>query len=214
MADIKLLLGNTNIDIEIGEPNYSFQYEKGLVISQNPEPGQYIFETSQIQLILSKGIPFKFNVIEEVDENYAKVSLTLDVINKNGVQNIEISEKINDNLNILYSDYHYAGDMIIKDFIINKKQNLLLKVMMKYWSKKTYLKMSSISNFEKDVLNNLIQKTKQNHSPNQFPNPNVGAVVIQNEQIISEGFHQVSGEDHAEVIALKKPEKKPGAQQY
>ncbi len=36
------------------------------------------------------------------------------------------------------------------------------------------------------------------------PNPLVGAVVVVNDQIISEGFHSVFGGPHAEVIALSK----------
>ncbi|MBV1951474.1 MAG: bifunctional diaminohydroxyphosphoribosylaminopyrimidine deaminase/5-amino-6-(5-phosphoribosylamino)uracil reductase RibD [Cycloclasticus sp.] len=35
------------------------------------------------------------------------------------------------------------------------------------------------------------------------PNPCVGCVIVQNEQIIAEGWHQYAGEGHAEVHALK-----------
>ncbi len=36
------------------------------------------------------------------------------------------------------------------------------------------------------------------------PNPLVGAVVVRDEKIVSEGWHHYCGGDHAEVIALKK----------
>lgn len=36
------------------------------------------------------------------------------------------------------------------------------------------------------------------------PNPAVGALIVKNGQIIAEGYHKRSGEDHAEVDALKK----------
>lgn len=36
------------------------------------------------------------------------------------------------------------------------------------------------------------------------PNPMVGAVVVEDGQVVAEGFHKKAGEDHAEVIALKK----------
>ncbi len=36
------------------------------------------------------------------------------------------------------------------------------------------------------------------------PNPLVGAVVVQDEKIVGEGWHRTCGGDHAEVIALKK----------
>lgn len=36
------------------------------------------------------------------------------------------------------------------------------------------------------------------------PNPLVGALVVQSDKVIGEGFHTGVGEDHAEIIALKK----------
>jgi diaminohydroxyphosphoribosylaminopyrimidine deaminase/5-amino-6-(5-phosphoribosylamino)uracil reductase len=36
------------------------------------------------------------------------------------------------------------------------------------------------------------------------PNPRVGAVVVLGGKVVGEGFHQRAGEDHAEVIALKR----------
>lgn len=35
------------------------------------------------------------------------------------------------------------------------------------------------------------------------PNPNVGCVIVKNDQIVGQGYHQKAGEAHAEVIALK-----------
>ena len=35
------------------------------------------------------------------------------------------------------------------------------------------------------------------------PNPSVGAIVVKDEKIVGKGFHEISGKDHAEVIALK-----------
>ena len=35
------------------------------------------------------------------------------------------------------------------------------------------------------------------------PNPSVGALVVKDGQIVGRGSHEISGEDHAEVIALK-----------
>ncbi len=36
------------------------------------------------------------------------------------------------------------------------------------------------------------------------PNPMVGAVLVKNGRVIAEGYHRRCGEDHAEIIALKK----------
>lgn len=36
------------------------------------------------------------------------------------------------------------------------------------------------------------------------PNPIVGAVIVKNNKIIAEGFHEKAGRDHAEIVALKK----------
>ncbi|MFH1652696.1 MAG: bifunctional diaminohydroxyphosphoribosylaminopyrimidine deaminase/5-amino-6-(5-phosphoribosylamino)uracil reductase RibD [Pseudomonadota bacterium] len=47
------------------------------------------------------------------------------------------------------------------------------------------------------------------------PNPPVGAVVVKNDEIISEGYHIKSGLDHAEVIAIREAkERAKGATLY
>ncbi len=35
-----------------------------------------------------------------------------------------------------------------------------------------------------------------------FPNPRVGAVIVENEEVIATGYHQKAGEGHAEINAL------------
>lgn len=47
------------------------------------------------------------------------------------------------------------------------------------------------------------------------PNPTVGCVVVRDEQIVGEGFHQYESRDHAEIVALKSAgEKARGATLY
>src|SRR3989338_2752423 len=47
------------------------------------------------------------------------------------------------------------------------------------------------------------------------PNPVVGALLVRDAQVVGQGFHQKSGEDHAEIIALKEAgEKSRGATLY
>ena len=36
-----------------------------------------------------------------------------------------------------------------------------------------------------------------------FPNPRVGAVLVMGGQVLGEGWHQVCGEAHAEVLAIE-----------
>ncbi len=43
------------------------------------------------------------------------------------------------------------------------------------------------------------------------PNPHVGAVVVKDNRIIGEGWHQVAGEPHAEVLAIADAKSKSGA---
>lgn len=48
------------------------------------------------------------------------------------------------------------------------------------------------------------------------PNPVVGAIIVEGDTIVAEGWHRASGEDHAEVDALKRLNRKPepGAELY
>ena len=43
------------------------------------------------------------------------------------------------------------------------------------------------------------------------PNPRVGAVLVKDDQIIGEGWHQVAGEAHAEAAAIRQAKEKSGA---
>ena len=43
----------------------------------------------------------------------------------------------------------------------------------------------------------------QNGAGNASPNPMVGAVVVYADKVIGEGYHQLYGEAHAEVNAIK-----------
>ena len=56
--------------------------------------------------------------------------------------------------------------------------------------------------FEEATLHALINQT-MTHRHQQYPNPCVGAMVILDNQTVSEGFHTQSGHPHAEVIALE-----------
>ena len=43
------------------------------------------------------------------------------------------------------------------------------------------------------------------------PNPHVGAVVVKDNRILGEGWHQIAGEPHAEVLAIRDAKDKGGA---
>lgn len=44
------------------------------------------------------------------------------------------------------------------------------------------------------------------------PNPMVGCLIVRDAEIVGEGFHQYDWKDHAEIVALKRPAKRPAAQ--
>src|SRR5574343_2092199 len=46
------------------------------------------------------------------------------------------------------------------------------------------------------------------------PNPNVGCVIVKNNQIVAEGWHKQAGQGHAEVEALKQTTDTEGATAY
>src|ERR1700733_13111414 len=41
------------------------------------------------------------------------------------------------------------------------------------------------------------------HGGDPSPNPHVGAVVAHEREIIGEGFHNMAGDEHAEIVAMK-----------
>lgn len=45
-------------------------------------------------------------------------------------------------------------------------------------------------------------------SYNPSPNPKVGAIIVKNEKVIGQGFHEKAGKSHAEIVALRKAGKK------
>ncbi|WP_343152551.1 bifunctional diaminohydroxyphosphoribosylaminopyrimidine deaminase/5-amino-6-(5-phosphoribosylamino)uracil reductase RibD [Buchnera aphidicola] len=48
-----------------------------------------------------------------------------------------------------------------------------------------------------------------------FPNPNVGCIIVKKSKIVGKGWHKKSGEEHAEIYALKQAKKKAkGATAY
>ena len=60
----------------------------------------------------------------------------------------------------------------------------------------------AITNQDKQFLKHAIELAKKGRYTCS-PNPMVGAVIIKNNKLIGEGFHQKTGEAHAEVTALK-----------
>ena len=46
------------------------------------------------------------------------------------------------------------------------------------------------------------------------PNPNVGCVIVRDQQVIAEGWHQCAGEAHAEIMALERAGNVTGATVY
>ncbi len=61
----------------------------------------------------------------------------------------------------------------------------------------------SITNQDKKYLNHAISLAEKGRYTCS-PNPMVGAVIVKDDKIIGEGFHKKTGENHAEVTALKK----------
>ena len=61
--------------------------------------------------------------------------------------------------------------------------------------------MADVSVFDTQMMSRAIQLARKGLYTTR-PNPCVGCVLVQNGQIIGEGYHQVAGQGHAEVNAL------------
>jgi len=61
---------------------------------------------------------------------------------------------------------------------------------------------SSVTSFDRMMMQRCIQLARRAEG-RTTPNPLVGAVIVQNEKIIGEGFHPAAGQPHAEVFALR-----------
>ncbi len=74
--------------------------------------------------------------------------------------------------------------------------------------------MSNFSLNDHQFMQRAISLAKRGHYTTS-PNPRVGCVIVQNGEIVGEGFHQKAGQGHAEVHALKQAgEKAKGATAY
>jgi diaminohydroxyphosphoribosylaminopyrimidine deaminase/5-amino-6-(5-phosphoribosylamino)uracil reductase len=61
---------------------------------------------------------------------------------------------------------------------------------------------SNISSFDQQMMQRCLNLARQ-AAGQTAPNPMVGCVIVQNGQIVGEGFHPKAGEPHAEVFALR-----------
>jgi diaminohydroxyphosphoribosylaminopyrimidine deaminase / 5-amino-6-(5-phosphoribosylamino)uracil reductase len=66
--------------------------------------------------------------------------------------------------------------------------------------------MKNYNLLEIDYMKLAIAQAKKAHNPS--PNPKVGCIIIKNKKIISKGFHQKSGRNHAEINALQQAGKR------
>ena len=62
--------------------------------------------------------------------------------------------------------------------------------------------MSQFSAFDHHMMQ-LALKLAEKGQMTTYPNPNVGCVITQGDQIVGQGFHRRAGEPHAEVYALR-----------
>ena len=63
-------------------------------------------------------------------------------------------------------------------------------------------------NYEELMLRAITRAEKFKYTAK--PNPVVGAIIIKNNEIISEGYHQIYGENHAEINAIQEAKKHQG----
>lgn len=61
---------------------------------------------------------------------------------------------------------------------------------------------TAITDFDREMMQRCLQLARRALG-RTAPNPLVGSVVVQNQEIVGEGFHPGAGEPHAEVFALK-----------
>ena len=63
-------------------------------------------------------------------------------------------------------------------------------------------------NYEELMLRAITKAEKFKYTAK--PNPVVGAIIIKNNEIISEGYHEVYGKNHAEINAIEEAQKHLG----
>ena len=63
-------------------------------------------------------------------------------------------------------------------------------------------------NYEELMLRAITKANKFKYTAK--PNPVVGAIIIQGSEIISEGYHEIYGKNHAEINAIEEAQKHLG----
>jgi hypothetical protein len=127
LKDIAFILEGTNITIKQREPEYSTTVEEGLVISQVPLAGQYIYDSGSVEITLSKGSPVLIDVISDVDEFFVKIQVFFEFTNDKESYQFSVIEKAQkDTMDTLYSDIHFSEDTFSEQFVVHRDSHIVV----------------------------------------------------------------------------------------
>ena len=119
LQEVDFILQGSSIEVEQTGFDFSTTIEKGKVVSQMPNPNQYMFDNGKIQIVLSKGLPVTIQTIGYLDENYKKIKISFQFSNDLLDYDFQIFENLEDGkIQKIYRGIFYNGDFFQEEFII------------------------------------------------------------------------------------------------
>ena len=129
LQEVDFILEGSSIEVEQTGYAFSTSIEKGKVVSQMPNPNQYMFDNGKIQIVISKGLPVTIQTIGYLDENFKKIKISFQFSNDKIEYSFDVFENLEDGqIQKIYSGIFYEGDFFQDEFIIY--QNSIIDIQL------------------------------------------------------------------------------------